>query len=136
VGVDVANEFARKLRQNMTAQEVKLWIQLRHLAHDNFPFRRQVPIGRHIVDFAELKRRVVIEVDGSQHGETKGAATDEARDQFLSTEGFLVLRFWNYEIDRHMDGVIDCVIEQMKSRPIFPRRTRNPTPVVSQRTLP
>jgi very-short-patch-repair endonuclease len=106
------------------------------LGQYGFHFCRQVPIGRHIVDFAELKRRVIIEIDGSQHGERKGVATDEVRDRFLSTEGFLILRFWNHEIDQHMDGVIDRVIEEIKSRPIFPRRTRNPAPVVSQWTLP
>jgi very-short-patch-repair endonuclease len=62
------NEYARALRKRLTPQEAKLWVKLRELKPLGFHFRRQAPIGRYIVDFASLKQRLIIEVDGGQHG--------------------------------------------------------------------
>jgi very-short-patch-repair endonuclease len=101
------NLRARELRNSMTPQEVKLWLQLKHFNARGFHFRRQVPIGLYIVDFAEKSARLVIEVDGSQHGMAKGQLRDASRDIFLESLGFRVLRFWNIDIDQAMDGVID-----------------------------
>jgi very-short-patch-repair endonuclease len=70
---------------------------------------RQAPIDGYIVDFAELGRRLIIEVDGSQHGFEKGEASDRGRDQHFSEAGFRILRFWNHEVDQSMDGVIDNI---------------------------
>ncbi len=70
----MANLRARWLRNHMTPQEVKLWVHLRYFKEQGFHFRRQAPIGPLIVDFAEKTRRLVIEVDGSQHGFPGGAA--------------------------------------------------------------
>jgi very-short-patch-repair endonuclease len=105
----MANLRARWLRQNMTAQEVKLWVQLRYLKQEGFHFRRQVPIGSYIVDFAEKTAKLVIEVDGSQHADPWHEAQDRVRDGFVRSEGFRILRFWNLDIDQAMDGVIDAV---------------------------
>jgi very-short-patch-repair endonuclease len=93
----------------MTPQEVKLWSQLKYFNRRGFHFRRQVPFGRYIVDFAEFGAKLIIEVDGSQHGFEKGAAADRIRDEELALAGFRILRFWNHEVDRNMDGVIDAV---------------------------
>lgn len=93
----------------MTPQEVKLWSQLKYFNARGLHFRRQVPIGRYIVDFAEFGEKLVIEVDGSQHGFEKGEAADRIRDEALAFAGHRVLRFWNHEVDRNMDGVIDSV---------------------------
>jgi very-short-patch-repair endonuclease len=59
---------ARALRKRMTPQEAKLWVALRTLRPAGFHFRRQVPIGPYVVDFACLKHRLIVEVDGGQHG--------------------------------------------------------------------
>ncbi len=107
----MANEFARMLRKNMTPQEVKLWCQLRYLNKQGFHFRRQAPLNRFIVDFLERKRRLVIEVDGSQHGDVKVVGRDSRRDELLLNYGYRVLRFWNVDIDCAMDGVIDKIHE-------------------------
>ena len=106
----MANEIARALRKRLTPQEAKLWVQLRLLPKTEFHFRRQVPIGRYIVDFAEKNLRLVIEVDGSQHAEPLGLAKDNERDAFLRDRGYQVLRFWNFEIDTNMSGVIDTIL--------------------------
>jgi very-short-patch-repair endonuclease len=60
----MANENARYLRKTMTPQEVKLWVHLRSWRARGYHFRRQVPNGRAIVDFACLKQRIIVEVDG------------------------------------------------------------------------
>lgn len=93
----------------MTPQEVKLWSQLRFFNRRGYHFRRQAPIGRYIVDFAEFGEKLIIEVDGSQHGFETNEAADRIRDEELVLAGFRVLRFWNHEIDRNLDGVIDSV---------------------------
>ena len=64
----MANEIARKLRKSMTRQEVKLWVKLRELRAIGHHFRRQSPLANYIVDFECRQSRLVIEVDGNQHG--------------------------------------------------------------------
>ncbi len=91
----------------MTPQEVKLWCQLKHYNARGFHFRRQAPIGNCIVDFAEKTSKLVIEVDGSQHGSDHEMENDRKRDAFLLSQGYRVLRFWNVDVDTAMDGVID-----------------------------
>jgi len=98
------------LRKTMTPQEVKLWVQLKYLNRHGHHFRRQVAIDGYIVDFAEFGQKLIIEVDGSQHGFAKGEASDRIRDAYFFEAGFRVLRFWNNEVDRNMDGVIDTVL--------------------------
>jgi very-short-patch-repair endonuclease len=109
----MANEIARSLRKRLTPQEAKLWVQLRLLKE--FHFRRQVPIGPFIVDFAEKSKRVAIEVDGSQHNEPDAIAKDAKRDQYLRNQGYHVLRFWNVDVDQNMSGVIDTILLALQS---------------------
>ncbi|HVV42125.1 MAG TPA: endonuclease domain-containing protein [Nitrobacter sp.] len=82
--------------------EVKLWVHLRKLRTSGFHFRRQSPIGSYIVDFACLKRGIVVEADGGQHGLGMNAGHDRIRDAFLASQGFHVLRCWNSDIDRNL----------------------------------
>lgn len=99
---------ARRLRREMTPQERILWRALRESlpgAH----FRKQVPMGSYIVDFACHSAKLVIEVDGGQHGDARGLAHDEARTHFLESEGYRVLRFWNSDVDRNVTGVVEAI---------------------------
>ncbi len=99
---------ARRLRANMTSQERLLWAALRDINRSfGTHFRRQAPIGPFIADFADYGRRLVIEVDGGQHG----GSVDAARDAFLATQGFWVMRFWNSDVSGNLDGVLQVVIE-------------------------
>ena len=93
---------ARELRSDMTLAERRLWSILKLRQLNGSRFRRQLPIGPYIVDFACLQARLVVEVDGGQH---MGAAGDGARDAFLRREGFQVLRFWNNEVMANLEGV-------------------------------
>jgi len=106
----MANEIARSLRKRMTPQEAKLWVQLRLLPKGQFHFRRQVPVGPFIIDFAEKTRKLAIEVDGSQHAEDEALRRDGVRDRYLRNQGFTVLRFWNADVDANMSGVIDTIL--------------------------
>jgi very-short-patch-repair endonuclease len=102
----------------MTPQEVKLWNWLREgLSPQGFHFRRQAPIGLYIVDFACLRARLVIELDGSQHGSPAGQESDRKRKRELNLLGYRVLRFWNHEIDREKQSVMDTIFAALHERP-------------------
>lgn len=75
-------------------------------------FRRQGVIGRYIVDFVCFEKCLVIEIDGGQHADN---LSDKIRDQWLRSEGFKVLRFWNDDVLKNRDGVLQIIIEQLKS---------------------
>ena len=68
-------------------------------------FRRQFGIGRYIVDFACPEKKLIIELDGSQHGEDDVAWRDSVRTRFLEASGWTILRFWNDDVLRDIDGV-------------------------------
>jgi len=104
-----ANERARAraMRRAPTEAELRLWRLLRDRRLSGLKFRRQVPIGPYIVDFLCARARLIIEADGSQHEES---ARDERRDAYLARQGWVVLRFWNYDILRHRDSVIDTIL--------------------------
>jgi len=86
-------------------------------------FRRQAPIGRFIADFAEYGRRLVIEVDGGQHGGSR----DAARDAWLMGQGFVVLRFWNNEVDGNIEGVMRVVLDAVEAIDAAPPPQPSPT---------
>jgi very-short-patch-repair endonuclease len=100
---------ARDLRKTMTRYEVKLWLQLKALKPQGFRFRRQVPIERFIVDFACFENRLIVEVDGMQHGFDAEAAKDAIRDGVLASAGFTVLRFSNSDVWQNIDGVVATI---------------------------
>ena len=79
---------ARRLRGNATLAESRLWKELRQLPTYGTHFRRQVPLGSYVVDFACLRAKLVIEVDGSQHGQEEEMRRDAARTQWLESLGY------------------------------------------------
>jgi very-short-patch-repair endonuclease len=91
-------------------------------------FRRQATIGPYFVDFACHEKRLVIEVDGSQHGEGRRAALDATRSEFLASRGYRVLRFWNHEVLKETRGVMEAIYDALTgaSEPLPP--TPNPSP--------
>jgi very-short-patch-repair endonuclease len=91
----------------MTDAELQLWKGLRGGQMDGFRFRRQAPIGPHVVDFICLKARLVIEVDGGQH--MAAAERDNRRTADLASRGFRVLRFWNGDVLANCDGVLRTI---------------------------
>tara|TARA_B100000678_G_C18044821_1_gene436176 strand:+ start:269 stop:625 length:357 start_codon:yes stop_codon:yes gene_type:complete len=93
---------ARALRRSSTDAEALLWSHLRNRRFHDLKFRRQVPLGRFIVDFYCHELRLVIELDGGQHSEE----ADRERTAWLQSEGFRVVRFWNHEVLENADGVL------------------------------
>jgi len=77
-------------------------------------FRRQHPIGNFIVDFVCLDQKIIIELDGDQHGYPMEKNQDQERTNWLQQEGFKVLRFWNNEILQNLEGVLDTIGENCK----------------------
>lgn len=96
---------ARQMRRVMTDAELKLWNELRAHRLMGLGFRRQFPISGYIVDFACPTRKLIVEVDGSQHSDDALAASDAARTTRLEKDGWTVLRFWNDDILTDIDNV-------------------------------
>ena len=89
-------EHARNLRKKQTNAENKLWYFLRDRRLLGLKFRRQHAIGRYIVVFCCLERKLIIELDGGQH--LKQMKKDNFRTKQLSKEGYQVIRFWNDDV--------------------------------------
>jgi len=101
---------AKAMRRALTPAELKLWNALRAHRMMGLGFRRQMTVGPYIADFACPSHRLIIELDGSQHGAADLAARDEARTVFLQASGWTVLRFWNDDVLRDIDGVCGHIV--------------------------
>jgi len=104
---------ARSLRRELTPAERLLWGRLRSGRLDGFKFRRQMWLKGYIADFACVEARLVVEADGSQHGEAE--QYDARRSNAYAEEGFQTLRFWNSEIFENLDGVLRAIREALPS---------------------
>ena len=101
---------AKRMRRAPTDAERRLWRGLReHVVVSSSHFRRQVPLGPYIADFCCLGSRLIIEVDGEQHGSHAGLQHDAVRDAYLKAEGFRILRFSNRDIMTSMSVVLDTI---------------------------
>ena len=114
-----SRRFARSMRQTATEAEDRLWHELRSRRLDWIKFRRQVPIGRYIADFACLDAKLIVEIDGSQHADSNH---DRKRDAELKQRGFRVLRFWNDDVLRDLNAVCDTIIAYVRDTSLVPWR--------------
>ena len=92
-----------------TTEEQKLWGQLRAKRLGGFKFRRQQRIGRYFADFCCIERRLIVELDGSQHAEPPEERRDGARSAYLSEQGYRVIRFWNEQVNREINEVVEAI---------------------------
>ena len=99
---------AQNLRQHSTDDEQALWKRLRNRQLAGCKFRRQVPLGKYIVDFVCFERKVVVEVDGGHHQEQ--VSSDAVRTTWLESQGFQVLRFWNHEVLADTEAVQEALL--------------------------
>ncbi|MBN8951257.1 MULTISPECIES: endonuclease domain-containing protein [unclassified Rhizobium] len=104
---------ARSLRQADNDAEAKLWSELRNRRLNGFKFVRQFPIGPYFADFACRERYLVIEVDGSQHADSR---RDVIRDEFMTAEGWSVARFWNVDVFTATPSVLETIVAICKGR--------------------
>jgi very-short-patch-repair endonuclease len=103
----MSREFARNLRKNLTDAERRLWASLKLRQFDGKKFRRQAPIGNYIVDFVCFESKLIIELDGGQH--TTQVEYDEQRTTWLNSQGFHVLRFWNFQVLEESEAVLEAI---------------------------
>ncbi len=108
---------ARDLRQTATQTEQAAWRLLRTLRFKGFKFRRQAPIGQYIVDFYCPQRRLVVELDGSVHGQPSQAKRDLHRDAHLKNMGYTVARFSNGMVLEAPELFVDKVLRLVWSLP-------------------
>ena|SRR5882757_3213564 len=115
---------ARRLRSNPTEVERRLWQRIRKRQLLGHRFRRQVPLGPYVVDFACIEKALIIEVDGGQHGWRE--AQDSRRTAWLEAHGWRVVRFWNNEVMANLTGVLERLMIELGDRGDFPHP--NPPP--------
>ncbi len=119
---------AHELRQRSTDAEQALWKRLRNRQLAGCKFRRQVLIGKYIVDFVCFERKVVIEVDGGHHQEQ--VSSDAVRTTWLESQGFRVLRFWNHEVLADAEAVQEALLVVLQeSLPSSDSPSPQPSPV-------
>jgi very-short-patch-repair endonuclease len=98
---------AKELHRNMSPAEAKLWKHLRAHQMGDVHFRNQHAIGNYIVDFCAPRKKLIIELDGSQHLEQQ--EYDEERTKYLEAHGYRVLRFWNHDVMNNTDAVLQLI---------------------------
>ena len=105
------HQAAQRLRREQTDAERLLWSRIRAGQLNGLKFRRQFPIGHFIVDFCCRQRRLVVELDGGQHDLQR--ERDRRREMLLSERSYRVLRFWNDEVLKNIDGVLQRILEAL-----------------------
>ena len=112
---------AKELHRNMSPAEAKLWKHLRAHQMGNVHFRNQHAIGNYIVDFCAPRKKLIIELDGSQHLDQ--AEYDEERTKYLERRGYKVLRFWNNDVLNHLESVLQTIWNALNDEEKDQRKT-------------
>ena len=112
----MADVHARRLRKTMTPQEVKLWVHRRSWKSRGYYFRRQVPRDGYILDFACLRHRLIVEIDGGQHNFGVQEIPDRERDARFESQGFQILRFWNNDVDKNLSGGLETIDRALRDK--------------------
>ena len=108
---------ARHLRRKQTEVERLLWSRLRDRRLGGWKFRRQMPIGAHVVDFCCPDAWLIVELDGGQHRSEDALKRDKRRTATLETGGYLVVRFWNREVIENLDEVCETILNLLQGAP-------------------
>lgn len=107
--------FAAKMRQAPTEAERRLWALLRSKRVGGLRFRRQQPIGPYIVDFLCAAAKLVIELDGEQHGADTTRAYDDNRTRWLEQRGYRVMRFSNGEVFKDAQRLLETIVRHCEA---------------------
>ncbi|MBP2292320.1 endonuclease domain-containing protein [Azospirillum rugosum] len=108
----MTSQRARSLRQSATDAEKLLWGAVRDRRLAGLKFRRQQRMGRYVVDFICHDRRLIVELDGSQHT----VVADAERTAFLESQGYQVMRIWNPDVFRNLTGVLETILAVAEGR--------------------
>ena len=87
-----------------------MWRLLRDRRFAFHKFRRQVPFQSFILDFVCFEKRIIIEIDGSQHASSE---RDTVRDAILTTEGFRIARYWNNDVLQRPSAVLEDILAKL-----------------------
>jgi very-short-patch-repair endonuclease len=109
---EIDTAFAKELRANATPAERRLWYWLRQRPL-GYKFRRQVPLGPYIVDFACYEARLIIEIDGQFHAHQEA---DVTRERQLRAFGWRIVRYWNRDVRLNLDGVLADIEQHLATR--------------------
>jgi very-short-patch-repair endonuclease len=104
-------DFARTLRKHSTEAEKLLWSRLRARQLDGVKFKRQVPMFGYVADFVALESKLIVEVDGGQHGIR--LEKDAERTDALRNAGYHVIRFWNNDVLTNIEGVLEIISQEL-----------------------
>ena len=107
------SDRAKELRQTETEAEQIIWSWLRTKKLNGVKFRRQEAVDKYIVDFVSFEKKLIIEIDGGQHSLEENRINDKARTEWLQSQGFRLIRFWNNEVSSNLDGVITRIKESL-----------------------
>jgi adenine-specific DNA-methyltransferase len=110
--------FAKQLRASSTDAERKLWSILRNHQVAGLRFRRQQPIGPYVGDFYCSAAKLIVELDGDQHGADNNVASDALRSQWLASNGYRVLRFPNWQVLKNPQIVLDEIARMFEIRAV------------------
>ena len=102
-----ATARAHSLRNGGNQAEALLWLELKARRLGGYHFVRQQPIGPYFADFCCRKKKLVVELDGSQHADS---AYDRRRDAFMQSQGFSILRFWSHDALKHRTSVCETIL--------------------------
>jgi len=108
--------IARELRQNQTDAERLLWRLLRNRSLAGAKFLRQHPFPPYVLDFYCHELKLAIELDGGQHNLPEGRLHDKVRTAKLAEHGIRVLRFWNHEVLRDTESVLEAIYQAIVER--------------------
>ena len=115
---------ARTLRRDSTEAEKLIWAAVRNRQLGGFKFRRQWSVGPFVVDLACIEAKLVVELDGGQHG----GARDADRTRFLESQGYAVLRFWNNDVIENRDGVLATILSAVEHARSKKKTLTQPSP--------
>jgi very-short-patch-repair endonuclease len=119
-------KFAQAMRHEPTEAERRLWNCLRNRTLQGFKFSRQVPIGNFIVDFVCREKKLIVEIDGATHGEKHEVLYDESRTEFLEQQGYRVIRAFNNDVYKNLDGVLQTILMALEDSPSPAYRAPSP----------
>lgn len=107
--------LSRQLRKNQTPWEKKLWMHLKGRKFFGFKFKRQVVMGKYIYDFVCFEKKLIVELDGSEHLEKIVKEKDKDKENFALNLGYRIVRFWNNDIDSNPQGVLEVIYKEINS---------------------
>ena len=105
---------AKELRREMTPTEKKLHAHLRAHRMGGVHFRSQHAMGNYIADFCAPRRKMIIELDGSQHLEQD--EYDQERTAFFESKGYRVIRFWNNDVNNNIKSVLTVIWDTLQEQ--------------------